>query len=156
MATQHSPHESHGHYILPKKTIYKVFWILVGLTILTVAAIQLDAGPLNVPIAMAIAIAKAALVVLYFMGLLHDNKVNVLAFIVGTIFVIVFLSFTLLDTAFRGDLGNVAPRTITDMERVEEGLRGREPAPEGQPVEPPQAGQGDAAGEAAPAEVETE
>jgi cytochrome c oxidase subunit IV len=149
MASSHESHEQHGHYILPKKKIYNIFWILVVLTFLTVAVINLDAGPLNVPIALAIAIMKASLVVLYYMGLKHDKAVNKLTFVVGTIFVIVFLSFTLLDTAFRGDLGNVGTETISDMERRDEMLRGRDPGLT-QPTEP--AGEVEEEGEGAAAE----
>jgi len=127
MAAPHESHEQHGHHILPKATIYKVFFALCVLTVLTVAVIFIDAGPLNVPIALGIAIVKAMLVVLYFMGLKHDSKVNVLTFIVACIFVVVFISFTMLDTAYRGDLGNVAPEPISDIERRDEMLRGRDP-----------------------------
>lgn len=127
----HFGDDHHGHHIIPIRTLLMVFGALVFLTIVTVATAKgLDLGPLNVPLAIVIAVAKAALVVMFFMALKYDNRVNLLTFTVGTIFVLVFLIFTWFDTGFRGDLGNVDPRTIDDIEREEEALRAREPAPE--------------------------
>lgn len=118
--------EGHVHHITPRSTLLKVFGALVFLTIFTVVSSRIDLGVLNVPLALAIALTKAALVVMFFMALKYDKKVNVLTFTVGTIFVLVFLLFTLFDVAFRGDLGNVSEATITDMLREEELLRGQE------------------------------
>jgi len=47
----------------------------MALTVVTVAAAQVNLGSLNVPIALAIASVKAALVALIFMHLLWDEKV---------------------------------------------------------------------------------
>lgn len=131
---------SHGHHhIIPFQTLTKVFGGLVALTILTVITARIDFGALNflhVPIAIGIAVIKTMMVVLYFMALKYDNRVNGLTFGIGTIFVIVFIVITLFDTAFRGDLGNVDPETIMDRQRQEEVLQSREPAPETQRVAP--------------------
>lgn len=117
----------HGHHVIPKKTLYTVFGALVFLTILTaLTAIFVDIGAFNVPLALAIAGSKATLVVMFFMALKYDNRVNTLTFALGAIFVIVFLVFTLFDTAFRGDLGNVGAETISDIERRESVQRDRE------------------------------
>lgn len=123
---------AHGHHhIIPQKTLLKVFGALVFLTILTVLTAEfVDIGPLNVPLALAIAATKATLVVSVFMALKYDKRVNVLVFVVGTLFVGVFLVFTLFDTLWRGDLGNVGEMTIEDEVRVEEQLRAREPSAE--------------------------
>jgi len=111
---------SDDHHVLPKDTLLTVFAGLIALTILTVAVAYVPLGPLNVPVAIAIAAAKASLVVLFFMALWYDNPVNALTFTIGIIMVMVFISFTLIDTAFRGDLGNVAPQTVQEMEREQE------------------------------------
>lgn len=117
----------HGHHVIPKKILYKVFGVLVFLTILTaLTAVYVDIGSFNVPLALAIAGSKAALVVTFFMALKYDNKVNTLVFMFGSVFVVVFMVFTLFDTALRGDLGNVGSETISDMERREAMLRERE------------------------------
>lgn len=106
-----------GHHVLPKDTLLKVFGALIVLTIITVAVAYVPLGPLNVPIAIAIASAKATLVVLFFMALKYDNPVNGLTFTIGIIMVVVFIVFTMIDTAFRGDLGNVDAQTMDQIER---------------------------------------
>jgi cytochrome c oxidase subunit 4 len=103
--------------VLPKDTLLKVFGGLILLTILTVAVAYVPLGPLTVPVAIGIATAKATLVVLFFMALKYDNPVNALTFTIGIIMVVVFITFTLFDTAFRGDLGNVTPQTVEEIER---------------------------------------
>ncbi len=97
--------EEHHHHITPKKTLFIVFGVLVVLTVVTAVTAQIDLGGFNVPLALAIAFTKAALVLAIFMALKYDNRVNTLIFSIGVIFVGVFLLITLLDTAFRGALG---------------------------------------------------
>ena len=97
------------------------------MTVATVLTAQLDLGGLNVPLAMAIAVTKASLVVVIFMALKWDNKVNAVIFGIGLLFVAVFISFTLLDTLFRGDLSNTTEGTIQDQTLEEEALKSREP-----------------------------
>lgn len=53
--------------IVPISTYLNVFAVLVVLLIVTVLAAHVDLGYLNTPIAMSIALFKAALIVLYFM-----------------------------------------------------------------------------------------
>ena len=128
--------ENHGHHIIPFKVLLSVFLGLVALTVITVVTAQVDLGPLNVPIAIALASTKAVLVVLFFMALKYDKPVNSMVFGIGTLFVVIFIVFTLFDTAFRGDLGNVSPLTITEEERQLEELRQRDPDPEDLRVAP--------------------
>ena len=120
-AAAHQPHE---HHITSKKTLFKVFGALVALTILTVVTARfVDLGIFNIPLALAIAGTKATFVVAIFMALKYDNRVNTLVFAMGSIFVVVFLTFTLFDTVFRGDLGNVDVMTAAERQRREDDLR---------------------------------
>lgn len=121
---------AHGHHITSTRTLVTVFASLVFLTILTVVTSRIHLGPFNVPLALAIAGLKGTLVVLFFMALKYDNRVNMLILSVGTLFVIVFLAFTLLDTMYRGDLPNTQSGTIMEQQRAEEALKTQEPAPE--------------------------
>jgi cytochrome c oxidase subunit IV len=114
---------AHGHHISSTRTLATVFGGLVSLTILTVVTSRMELGALNVPLAMVIAGIKAMLVVGFFMALKYDNRVNALVFAVGALFVVVFLSLTLLDTAFRGDLPNTTKGTIMEQEAADEALR---------------------------------
>ena len=106
----------HGHHITPMRTLIGVFVGLVFLTIATVVTSRVDLGLLNVPLALTIAMLKASLVVLFFMALRWDNRVNGIVLALGVLFVSIFLIFTLFDTAFRGDLSNVDATTISDMD----------------------------------------
>ena len=133
-AEQHG--SEHGHHIIPKSLLFKVFGALVVLTILTVAVAQVDLGPLNIPVALAVAGAKASLVVTFFMALKYDKKVNTLVFSIGVLFVVVFLTFTLFDTAFRGALGIFDPQTIAEQERAMEQMRQRDPGAAGLRITP--------------------
>lgn len=117
----------HGHHIVPVKMLYGVIAALVFLTILTVVLAQFHFGALEVPIALGIALLKAGLVVSIFMALKWDNKVNATILAVGVLFVLVFISFILIDTEFRGDLSNTTEGTIMDQQRMEQTMEGREP-----------------------------
>lgn len=112
------------HHIIPRPLLLKVFLALVALTVITALTGQADLGVFNflhVPLAIGIAVIKASLVVLFFMGLKYDRPVNALAFIIGLLMVGVFLAFTLLDMLYRGDIGNLDREPIrgAQMEQVE-------------------------------------
>ncbi|MBO6574929.1 MAG: cytochrome C oxidase subunit IV family protein [Rhodothermales bacterium] len=128
---------AHGHHISSTRLLVTVFGALVFLTIITVITSRMDLGALDVPVALAIASLKAALVVGYFMMLKYDNRVNALVFAVGSLFVVVFLVFTLLDTTTRGDLPNTVEGTIMEEQRDLEALEARAadvPAADAQPA----------------------
>ncbi len=127
----------HGHHIIPMPVLLKTFGGLIFLTILTVlTATQLDLGAFNVPLALAIACGKATLVIMFFMGLKYDNRVNTLTLVLGILFVLIFISFTLFDTAFRGDIGNVDTIPQEDRTRMEETLQQRDPGRAGLATSP--------------------
>jgi cytochrome c oxidase subunit 4 len=95
-------HADAGHHIIPTSTYYKVFAALMVLLVLTVGAAELNLGPLNVVVAVFIAVVKAVLIILYFMHVRYSSKlVWVFA---GAAFVFVFIMFglTLNDYATRG------------------------------------------------------
>jgi len=98
-----------GPHIVPKSILLAVFGGLLSLTGLTVGVAYLPLGPLDVPVAIAIAATKAILVVLFFMHLKYDNPVNALTFAIGSIFVVVFVAVTLL--------GYGVPRRLGERER---------------------------------------
>ena len=116
----HDSAAGHGHYITPPRKLLTTLLVLAALTLLTVITGKADwiPGFLHVPLAMIIAAIKVGFVVLIFMGLKHDNRVNGLAFVTSLFFVFIFMTFTLFDTAFRGDLGNVNAQTIRDEQAM--------------------------------------
>jgi len=115
------------HHISSIKLLSIVFGGLVFLTVLTVLTAQIDLGSLNVPLAMVIATTKASLVVVIFMALKWDNKVNTAIFGIGILFVMVFIAFTLFDTLNRGDLSNTTEGTIEEQNIRDEAMKAREP-----------------------------
>lgn len=100
--TQNDANVLHPH-ITPMSTYLKVGGALFGLTFLTVIAHQFNAqlGALAAFIAFAIALVKATLVLLYFMHLKDDTKMNRLIFSTGFIFLVVLLAICVLDIATR-------------------------------------------------------
>ncbi len=92
--------EGHGGlaHTTSVRLLVSVFAALIVLTGITVAVTTIDLGPTwNLVVAMGIATLKAGLVVVFFMHLLWDKKFNLLVFLTGVLFVVLFLSLTLND-----------------------------------------------------------
>jgi cytochrome c oxidase subunit 4 len=71
---------------------YALIWaILLFFTALTVITGRLDLGGANIFIAMAIAITKATLVVLFFMHMWEMGGVNRMVFVVSLLFLVVLI-----------------------------------------------------------------
>ena len=98
--TTHDPSHSPGSvgHVVPFKLLLKVFIALTALTVLTVAASEVNFGELNLIVALVIAVVKASLVVLFFMHLRWDKPFNSIVFIGCLIFVALFISLCLLDS----------------------------------------------------------
>jgi cytochrome c oxidase subunit 4 len=96
-----APKQPHHHgvgHVVPFKILFGVFASLTILTVITYAASLVNFGELNLVIALAIAVVKASLVVLFFMHLIWDRPFNAIVFIGCLIFVGLFISLALLDT----------------------------------------------------------
>ena len=94
--------QNNHHFIPPLKYYIGTFLALLVLTIVTVAVAQVDLGILNIPIALAIAILKASLVLGFFMGLHWDNGSGRLFFVSGVVVMLIFIVFTMTDITSRG------------------------------------------------------
>jgi cytochrome c oxidase subunit 4 len=91
---------SAGH-VAPKSMYYMVFGALIVGTILTVAAAKVDMGPLNNVVMLAIAGAKATLVILFFMHVRWSSRLTWVVAMAG--FFWLLLLFTVLgDYVSRG------------------------------------------------------
>ncbi len=94
-------------HVVSVPILLAVFAALMVLTYATVAVRGIDLGVWNLLIAMGIATVKAALVALYFMHLRYDKPFNAILFVVGVLFVALFISLTLLDTiTYQPDVGD--------------------------------------------------
>jgi cytochrome c oxidase subunit 4 len=83
-------------HIVSAKVYVAVFLALVVLTGITVGAATFDFGPLNVIVALGIAITKATLVVLYFMHARYAGGLTGLVILssVAFFFILVFLTMS--------------------------------------------------------------
>jgi cytochrome c oxidase subunit IV len=95
----HNSHggDHHSHHIIPFNIYVKTAGALFVLTILTVVCHQMHLGVLAAPVAFLIAAVKAALVLLFFMGLKYDNMMNRVIFGSGFFFLVLLFFFSALD-----------------------------------------------------------
>ena len=102
-------------HVVPLKVYYGVFAALLVLTLVTVEAARFDLGhpewggirvPLNVIAALAIAVTKATLVVLYFMHVRYATRLVWLVVGAAIFFLLILFGITGADYVSRGWLGN--------------------------------------------------
>ncbi|HEY0838722.1 MAG TPA: cytochrome C oxidase subunit IV family protein [Vulgatibacter sp.] len=87
-----------SHTPAPVRVYVGTFLGLLFLTFITVFIAQFHFGEWNLLVAMAVAITKATLVVLYFMGLKHDHdRFPAVVFLTGLFFLGIFMGPTIYD-----------------------------------------------------------
>jgi cytochrome c oxidase subunit 4 len=89
------------HHTVPKSTYFTVFAWLAVLLVLTVAASKLNLGYWNVPLALAIAVIKAALIVLFFMHVRYGSPLLRLFAAGGFFWLAILLAFVVADVRAR-------------------------------------------------------
>lgn len=95
------------HVITPKTYVAIFLALMVG-TALTVAAAFVDLGamtgftPLNDIVMLAIAVAKAVLVILFFMHVKYSGRLTALTVASGFVFLAILMGIVVLDYASRG------------------------------------------------------
>ena len=96
-AASHDEHHGIAH-VVPLPMLATIFGALVVLTILTVAVTTIDFGSsTNLVVAMVIATIKASLVIAVFMHLWYDRSINLLLFLTSILFVVLFISLSMID-----------------------------------------------------------
>lgn len=80
-----------------RKTYFLVFGALLLLTLITTGVAFINLGPLNAPVALTVAMTKAALVMIYFMHLRHSTLLARVFAGAGVIWLLHFIIFTLSD-----------------------------------------------------------
>lgn len=93
----HGEHGAEGAHVMSPKALIGVWGALIALTVLTVALKGVDLGRIDLFVAMGIATVKALLVALFFMHLLYDKGFHGLVVLAALLFVLLFVSLTLLD-----------------------------------------------------------
>jgi cytochrome c oxidase subunit 4 len=86
-----------AQHIVARILYYRIFAVLLLLTLLTVGIAYLNLGRLNNVIALTIAAGKALLVVLFFMHVRYSNRLIWIVISAGVFWLLVLLVFTLSD-----------------------------------------------------------
>jgi cytochrome c oxidase subunit 4 len=100
----HQHADDHGHHglghVVSMKVLLGTWGALMFLTLVTVLATRIDLGSnMNLAVAMAIAVVKATLVVLFFMHLFYDRLFHSVLVIGGLLAAALFVGFTLMDSS---------------------------------------------------------
>lgn len=90
-----------GH-VAPVRLYLTIFAALMVLTVVTIGVAFVNLGPINFPIALAIAICKATLVILFFMHVKESSRLTKLIVGTGFFFLLVLFTLTLTDYLSRG------------------------------------------------------
>lgn len=85
------------HHIVSPKLYLGIFFILLALTATTTAASYVELYVFNVVVALAIAVIKASLVVLFFMHVKYSPKLTKLTVVSGLFVFLALMTLTLAD-----------------------------------------------------------
>ena len=88
--------------VVSRKLYFGVFVALLCLTGITYGLASIDLGPGNAAVALAIAVSKALLVVLFFMHLRSSPKLTWVVAVGGVFWLGILLTLTLSDYLTRG------------------------------------------------------
>ena len=93
------------NHVVPIRIYVAVFLALMVFTATTVAAAFVDLGALNNVVMLGIAVAKASLVVLFFMHVRYSTKLISLVVVCGVFWLLILFGITMSDYLTRGWLG---------------------------------------------------
>ena len=89
-------------HIIPSKTYYAIWILLLILTGVTAWVATIDLGPLNTIVALVIASTKAVIVVLFFMHVKYTSEKLTKVVIVSAIFwLLILLALSMVDYGTR-------------------------------------------------------
>ena len=91
-----------SEHILPTRVYYVIFGILMVCTYLTWQIAYFDLGPFNTIAALAIAIFKAVLVILFFMHVKYSSRLTWVVVIGAVFWLGILLTLTMGDYLTRG------------------------------------------------------
>ncbi|TAH48401.1 MAG: hypothetical protein EYC68_20745 [Chloroflexota bacterium] len=95
--------------IIPTRTLFIVCGALLLLTALTIGAYFMDLGILHTPVALAIAGAKAVLILLFFMHLRYSSGLTRIVLLAGLLWLGILILGTMDDALTRGWVLGTAP-----------------------------------------------
>ena len=94
-----------AHIITPVRTYVTIFLALLVLTAATYLVATQDFGWMNTPIALAVALLKASLVVIYFMGVRYNTPLTKVVVVAGFFWLLIMFTLTMGDYVSRAWLG---------------------------------------------------
>ena len=100
----HMDHQPHApeHHIASLGMYFGVFFALLILTVVTVAVSRVDLGAMNTLVAMAVAVVKAALVILFFMHVIQSTRLTWVVILAAVLWLAVLFVLTFADYLTRG------------------------------------------------------
>ena len=98
-ANDHETYSGHAapHHQAPLGMYFAVFFALMIFTVVTVAASRVDLGAFNTAIALAIAVLKATIVILWFMHVIHSPRMTWIVVISSFLWLAVMFVFFFSD-----------------------------------------------------------
>ena len=113
----HPTGDGHGAaHVVPVGIYLAVFAALMVLTVVTVAASRVDLGAFNTPVALFIAVAKAVLVVLFFMHVKYGPRVIGLVLAAAMLYLFYMIAGTGADYVSRGPVDPRPDRPVVPGE----------------------------------------
>ena len=91
-----------AEHIVPTRVYYTIFAVLILCTGLTVMIAFVDLGALNTVAALAIAVFKAVLVILFFMHVRHGARITWVVIVGAVFWLALMLTITMSDYLTRG------------------------------------------------------
>jgi len=92
-------------HVVSLKLYFAIFAALMVLTALTVWVAFIDLGAMNTVVALAVAVTKATLVILFFMHVKYSSRLTWLVVASGFFFLAIMFALTMADVVSRGWLG---------------------------------------------------
>ena len=89
------------HHVVPVRVYLLVFASLLVLTYVTVAISYIDLGVFNALVAMAIAVTKAMMVILWFMHVKYSTRLTKLCVAGGFLWLFFLFALTMMDYVTR-------------------------------------------------------
>jgi cytochrome c oxidase subunit 4 len=93
------------HVVTPIRTYVTVFLTLLVFTGITYWVAQHDYGMMNTPVALTIAVFKASLVVIFFMGVRYNTPLTKVVVVAGFFWLLIMFGLTMGDYISRAWLG---------------------------------------------------
>ena len=93
------------HIVTPVSTYVTIFVTLLIFTGITYWVAQHDYGMMNTPVALSIAVFKASLVVIYFMGVRYNTPLTKVVVVAGFFWLMIMFALTMGDYVSRAWLG---------------------------------------------------